>query len=204
LYAIDTSVENTPSKVTTNSVAPNSSNPSNITNEPTAELQSPPRTETMEIVTNMLSSPPGGTHEDPDLDFYQERWLRSLTYLILFGIVLITTFILFVPAYGAVSEGAQLTYFIPTALFINWLPVSSLLGIVSYISLSLLLKEMFPIRFNALLHTLNFYFLIIYISGPLWSVLSIGQIFAAAGFATGLMLYVGLSIYYIRGAKVTK
>jgi hypothetical protein len=159
----------------------------------------------MEIVTNMLSSPPGGTHEDPDLDFYQERWLRSLTYLILFGIVLITTFILFVPAYGAVSEGAQLTYFIPTVLFINWLPVSSLLGIVSYISLSLLLKEMFPIRFNALLRRLNVYFLIIYISGPLWSVLStIGQILAAAGFATGFILYVALSIYYIWGAKVTK
>jgi hypothetical protein len=153
----------------------------------------------MEIVTNMLSNPPGGTHEDPDLDFYQERWLRSLTPLILFGIVLITTVVLFVPTYGTVSKGAQLEYLIPTVFITNWLPVSFVLGIVSYISLSLLLKEMFPLRLKALLRTLNVYYLFVYVSGSLWN-----EYVATVGFGTGLLLYVGLSIYYIRGAQVTK
>jgi hypothetical protein len=153
----------------------------------------------MEIVTNLLSSPPRGTNEDPDLDFYQERWLRSLTYVLLFGIVFDTTFILFVPTYGTYSKAALLEYLVPTAYFINWLPVSSVLGIASNILLSLFLNEMFPLRLKALLRILNVYFLFVYVTGPLWNVSII-----IVGFGTSFLLYVGLSIYCIRDAKVTK
>jgi hypothetical protein len=73
------------------------------------------------------------------------------------------------------------------------------LGIVSHISLTLLLNEMFTLKLKALLRTLNVYFLFVYVSGPMWN-----KFVATAGFGTGLLFYVGLSIYYIRGAKVTK
>jgi hypothetical protein len=153
----------------------------------------------MEIVTDMLSNPPGGIHEDPDHDFYQKRWFRSLVTLILFGIVVITIFVLFVPTLGSHSRGAHLTYLIPTYNFVTWLPISSVLGIGSYILFSLLLKDMFTLKGKALLMSVNIIFAFVYISGPL-----LMEFVSFFGFDICVAIYAGLSLYYIRCAPAAR
>ena len=154
----------------------------------------------MEIATNMLSSPPGGCHEDPDHNFYQVPWLRSLIILVLFSIIFITIFILFGSTVQSdYSKAARLAYLIPTPNFPTWLPVSSLLGTVSYILFSLLLKDMFTLKWTTLLIVINFAFISFYVIGPLFN-----EIIVSAGFVTGVLWYVELVFYHTRGAEAAK
>jgi hypothetical protein len=100
-------------------------------NEPPSESQ-PPRTETMELVTDTKSRLPDRVRDHPDHTFYSEAWSQSLIILILCGVFGITIAVLFVPIEGLASagssKGAHLRYLIPTADLFSWLPIS----VISY------------------------------------------------------------------------
>jgi hypothetical protein len=188
---------NTSSKATTSSEAPNDSDPSTDTDELTADPWSLPRTETMEIVTDMLSTPSGGDDNDPDHNFYQERWLRSLVNLVLFDVVSLQCSACLRQQSGRViSKEPNWLLSYQSYNFITWLSVSLVLGIISYISFSLLLKDLFTLKWKSLMNLVNVIFILVYVWGLPWN-----ELIVPTGFGMGKALYVGFSLYHIKSAS---
>jgi hypothetical protein len=99
----------------------------------------------MEIASRINSSPPDGVHEESDHDFYQETWFQTLVIFLLFTLIFITIFVLFLPSQYSPgkkwSKGQQLNYLIPSADFLNWIPIAFVLGAINFVLYSLVLKS---------------------------------------------------------------
>ncbi|KAF2117474.1 hypothetical protein BDV96DRAFT_598361 [Lophiotrema nucula] len=87
-------------------------------------------------------------HDEPDHDFYLDAWFRFVVVLLLFGVIISTTTVLFVPFnlvnYGFLKKpkkGEQFLWLVPNGYFINWVPCMFLLASMNMILFSLLFKD---------------------------------------------------------------
>ncbi len=107
------------------------------TKEGVEQLETPPRTETSEIVASMNSAPPDGVHDGPDHDYYQEPWFQSFISYFLFVIAFLSAFILLIPS---PKKGENLRSLIPEANFLTWLPLAVWLSAINFVLYSLILE----------------------------------------------------------------
>lgn len=85
-----------------------------------------------------------GEFDDPDRDFYEQTWFRSMITLLMIGITTATCLLLFVLQPLSGEKGIQLYILRPSPDFAGWLPFEIFADVLTFAGFSLLLEDFSP------------------------------------------------------------